>query len=156
MTGDTYAVWEGFDSGWFAPQLAWEIGSYEGWATTDAYQNSGTHSIGPMNVGWSGSTATIELQQYTAGMICFNYAGHSEENFDIFRFAIDDDVELELSGEHTAWTEVCYEPDPGVHTFAWSYQKDDSDDVGWDAFFVDDVMLSGVVSEQCDDANEVA
>ena len=84
-------------------------------------------------------------------------AGGSEACCDAFRFHADSAVVFEQMGDHKIWTQYCHQvAAPGLHTFTWSFEKNDAVDVGWDTYYVDDVVfVAAAYDEQCDDGNNV-
>jgi hypothetical protein len=64
----------------------------------------------------------------------------SEEGSDYLRFYIDDIEAGEWSGEKT-WDYFSYEVNPGVHTFRWSYEKDNFNSEGLDAGWLDYIVF---------------
>jgi cysteine-rich repeat protein len=156
ITGSLIAVGDDFESGGLV-ELPWEQGAVFGFPITDTQVFGGGFAVGSDNAGFASSVAWIALELHMGGQICFWYAGDSEACCDTFRFHADEAVVFEQKGNHQTWTQYCHQvPTPGEHTFTWSYDKDGDIDVGWDAFFVDEVVLIAEgYDEQCDDGNNL-
>jgi cysteine-rich repeat protein len=152
IIGIILSLEDGFESGSFN-LLPWTEGSPYSFEVTGDQVHQGSFAAGASNAGMSGTISTLTLDMYSDGDMCFWYAGQSEIGYDFFRFFIDDVQMLIMSGTHTEWTEICYSVVPGDHSFEWRYSKDGSVNIGWDAFYIDDVKLAGGWEEECDDGN---
>ena len=64
----------------------------------------------------------------------------SEAVWDTLNFYIDDVLQDQWSGE-LGWQQVSYPVSSGIHTFRWSYIKDESISEGTDAAWVDDIRV---------------
>ncbi|AAD36656.1 peptidase C11 [Thermotoga maritima MSB8] len=64
----------------------------------------------------------------------------SEEDFDYFRFYVDNVLWDELSGE-VDWTPLAYLLPPGEHTIRFAYKKDSSVSEGYDTAWVDYIII---------------
>jgi cysteine-rich repeat protein len=144
---------DGFESGDLT-RLDWSPAAPHSFAPTTERARAGRYAAGSTNGGLHGTTATTTLHQPTDGRVCFWYAGQSESCCDHLRFAVDGGSPLlEAQGDVSEWTQFCADVAPGAHDFAWSYVKDSSVNTGWDAFFVDDVVVTRAATEACDDGN---
>lgn len=74
----------------------------------------------------------------------------SESGYDFLRFSIDDVVMGSWSG-NISWRKVDYDIPVGTHTVHWQYAKDESITSGTDCGWVDNIMISGIVSEEKND-----
>ena len=63
--------------------------------------------------------------------------------FDVCQFYIDDQRQFS-TGNAQAWNTYSYSVSAGTHTFTWNYEKDYSVDPTGDAFFVNDIVFTGV------------
>lgn len=87
-------------------------------------------------------TSTLQYDEvFEAGNLSFKYKVDSEENFDILTFSIDGALELTASGE-VDWTEFMIPISAGAHTLTWTYAKNGSNSVGFDAVWIDDLTGS--------------
>ena len=137
-------------------RLPWAPAAPYGFAPSATHVHSGARALGPANIGRATSTARVSLRARTDGEVCFWFAGESESCCDDFRFLVDGAPLLERAGSYTTWTEFCTTVSAGFHDFVLEYQKDGSVNTGWDAFYVDDVRLSGGNVEDCDDGGTAA
>ena len=64
----------------------------------------------------------------------------SERDFDVFSFAIDEEVQELRSGE-LDWQRVSFFVSAGTHRFTFKYAKDGTDDEGYDCAWIDDVVF---------------
>ena len=65
----------------------------------------------------------------------------SEENYDFFKFYIDNVVVDSISGTDNGWTRSAFFVPAGTHTFKFSYEKDYSVSRGSDCAWIDDIKL---------------
>ena len=152
LVGTVLSRGDNFETGALTT-LPWVPGSPYGFAPSTAHAHGGTYALGPQNVGLTSTTASIRLNAFTNGHVCFWYAGESESCCDHFYFSVDGTNVLSTSGAHTTWTEYCTDVTAGTHDFAWTYTKDNSINTGWDAFYFDDLRISASSTETCDDGN---
>ncbi|NMC71903.1 MAG: hypothetical protein GYA57_17850 [Myxococcales bacterium] len=152
VVGTLLPVGDGFESGGLAA-LPWVPDETYGWGVYDTRRHTGSYSLVSRNSGVAGSTASVALRASTGGRICFWYGGVSEACCDVFHFEIDDTVVFRRSGNHLEWTEFCADVEDGPHDFEWRYVKNDTVDIGADAFWIDDVTLVPGRVEECDDGN---
>ncbi len=92
-----------------------------------------------------------------ARQVCFRVRGSSQFEHDVFRFLVDDEEQLALSGSahQYAWLEHCAPlTATNGHTLTWQYEKDDAGSAHQDRFWVDAVALQ--VDEVCDDRNRAS
>jgi len=135
--------------------LEWQQGAPYGFAIDSSLASSGTYAIISTNAGVPDSVSWITLELHMSGQICFWYAGESESCCDAFQFTADSVMVFEQLGVHTGWTQYCHQVDaPGLHSFMWNYTKDGSENTGWDAYLIDDVVIiAEAYDEECDDGN---
>ena len=96
----------------------------------------------------SSSSITVTAVYEEDGTISFKGGfwgeGSDSQNWDKCRFYIDGgDPQIDY-GAHQAWEDVSYTVSAGTHTFTWTYKKDSSVNPTGDAFFVDDIVFTGV------------
>lgn len=73
--------------------------------------------------------------------ISFDFNVSSENNYDKFKFYIDDTSKLVASGTNNTWRHVSYPVSAGRHTFKFVYSKDYSQNDGRDCAWIDNVRL---------------
>jgi len=90
-----------------------------------------------------GETSQIEVtRDFAAGNITFRARVSSEAGFDILRFYVDGVEKGSWSGTTvTGWQLFTTPVSAGSHTLRWSYEKDASASVGYDAAWIDAVTL---------------
>lgn len=87
--------------------------------------------------------STLSLNRYCAeGTIQFAIKVSSEEQCDKLIFRIDDQ-QIDGWDGLTDWMEVNYPVSAGLHTFSWSYEKDQSNSANEDTAWIDDVVFTG-------------
>ncbi len=96
-------------------------------------------------------TAVLELEvNVTAdGTISFYKKVSSEPSYDYLRFYIDGKMQEQWAGE-VDWSLSEYDVSTGVHTFAWKYDKDGSENGGDDCAWIDDIVFPGHVAAKGD------
>jgi hypothetical protein len=89
---------------------------------------------------------------FQAGAVSFYFNVLSEANFDCLRFLVDGTQQSQMgscagnggsgaSGNISTWTQITVPVTAGVHTFTWSYEKDEQLAPVGDAAWIDDVTL---------------
>lgn len=86
------------------------------------------------------SLLTFNYTSYDVGYFTFFSSVSSENNYDFLNFYIDGELQDHWSGERP-WEEHTYRILPGRHVYAWRYSKDYSVDGGYDAAWVDYIIL---------------
>ena len=128
---------------WTQGEYPWEItnqNAYEGtycmrsrtWSTSSWSGNSGNGNTSEISVVWT-STADDSITFYK------NVS--SETNYDFFRFYIDGQMMMELSGTNNNWSRSAFFVPQGTHTFKFSYEKDYSQRSGSDCAWIDNIHL---------------
>lgn len=154
VTGSLIEVGDDFESG-DVLELPWEQSSVYGFQIDAGQVHGGDYSVVSTNAGIADSVSWISVELHLGDQICFWYAGESEVCCDGFRFHADTEMIFEQKGDHKIWTQYCHQViEPGLHSFTWSYVKDGGIDVGWDAYYLDDiVVVAEGYAEDCDDGN---
>ena len=138
-------------------------GATTGWSVVTDRKRSGACSLksnAMPNAALSGAANANKAQiqvtgDFSAGNVSFFYNVLSEFRYDCLRFSIDglsqaamgncDGVNgnggLGASGDISIWTPVSIAVPSGLHTFLWSYEKDDQVAPTGDAAWIDDVVL---------------
>ena len=98
--------------------------------------------------GVSNGVSQIEVAIYIPfdGEMSFFGRISSESNWDKGSFYLDGERKMEVSGE-TDWVRYAFAMTKGEHVFRWTYQKDNSTDVGDDCFYVDAIHFGQEVVE---------
>ena len=117
--------------------------------TPDYLGYNGSFCMMSGNGGVHSSTSSIEVTvdfvengtvSFLAG--CWG-EGSDASNWDKCRFYIDGVIQMDYAA-HQRWENVSFDVTAGNHTFTWTYKKDSSVNPTGDAFFVDDVIFTGV------------
>lgn len=112
------------------------------WAiTTDAYD--GSYAIKSTCEGVSNGVSAIEITVDVPydGTMSFYHKVDCEYYYDNARFFIDG-VERSLITDNVDWEYKEFKVKKGVHTYRWTYRKDESDyEISADAYFIDNIVL---------------
>lgn len=131
---------EDFESGTLTA-INWSNGSNP-WEITTSEKHAGSYSArSKTNLGdRNSSELTLVWSSAVDDSISFFYKVSSETNYDIFRFYIDGNEQLDGSGV-VDWTRVSYFVPAGTHTFLFEYSKDGSMSRNSDCAWIDDITL---------------
>lgn len=131
---------EDFESNDFN-EYSWTNSSASQWITTteDPYEGQYCSKSGTLG-DQSTSDLTIQLDVTNTGEISFMKKVSSEPSYDYLSFYIDGALQEEWSGD-VAWSAETYAVSTGVHTFKWSYRKDQSATAGSDAAWIDNIVF---------------
>ncbi len=135
-------------------QFDWVTGGSSNWSVTTNNPYEGIYCIKSGALG-NNQTNFLSLQYEVSGSdsISFWFKVSSESNYDYLRFYIDD-VEIgEWSGE-VGWIRKAYAVTTGVHSFKWSYSKDESVAGGDDCSWVDLIRLPASVFQAFFNSNQ--
>lgn len=130
---------ETFDQDHFSTQN-WQMSGTAPWTLTDEEPHSGDYCIRSGEIGHGQSTSISITRETPSTEICFFRKTSSEYNYDKLRFYIDDNLIDEWSGLRP-WSEMHYALTQGVHTFRWTYVKDNSVSLAPDCAWIDDVNI---------------
>lgn len=124
--------------------ITWTQGTYP-WEITSTRAYEGVASARSKRwTGYGGSAKSSEmsftLTTTLDDSLSFYYRVSSEDYYDKFKFYIDNNNQLEASGE-VDWTRASYFIPAGTHTFRFAYTKDYSGSSGDDAAFIDLLTL---------------
>lgn len=132
-----------FESGTF--ESFWTFGGNANWTINNSSSSDGAYSARSGSINdMQSSVMQIELNLSAGGIVSFYCKVSSEVTYDFLRFYIDGNLQDEWSGEQD-WTEVGFNVSSGVHTFTWSYVKDQSVANGFDAAWVDYIIFPPLV-----------
>ena len=113
------------------------------WSTTPHDPHGGQRAAASGDISSDDTTTlSIHLDFAQGGEISFWHRESSEHEYDHLIFEVDGEMLDAWSGE-TSWTLATYPVSPGVHTFAWTYEKDGSVYAGEDTVWIDDVIFQG-------------
>gem|GEM_PF-260878 len=108
-------------------------------------------------MGDTSSYFTLSLPMHAGETLSFRYKVSSVEGYDFFRFYVDDQRSINVSGERD-WTNYTFTAaESKTYVFKWAFDKDPWDLSSWigcdDAAYVDDVMYSGELTKLPGDAD---
>lgn len=90
------------------------------------------------------SDMALDLCALADDSVAFRVKVSSEQNYDLLLFSVDDETVLSLSGSG-GWTRRAFPLERGWHRLRWRYVKDESNNVGQDCAWVDDLELPPAV-----------
>lgn len=137
------SVYVDFETGDFR-QADWnnEITPNFPWIVVSNDSFDGEYCMKSTGSGQTDAISEIEIMidvPFDAKM-SFYHKVSSEPQWDFARFYIDDEEMFSLSGE-LDWEYVEFDVAAGLHTYRWSYKKDDTGHINADSYFVDCVCL---------------
>jgi hypothetical protein len=119
----------------------WTTGGNKPWAINfqDPFQGSYTAKSGNID---DNQVSAIEVLMDVIGYddISFYCKVSSEADGDFLRFYIDNNLKGQWSGEQT-WEYNSYQVKPGIHTFKWSFEKDNAITHGNDGGWIDYIVF---------------
>ena len=115
-------------------------------------EGHGGHYIRSNNSGVGNSTSSISvpMEYHTDGTISFDAECRGEGTttyWDHCDFYMDTILLMKAGANITGWNHYEFAVSAGVHTFTWSYIKDNSVDPSGDYFAIDNVVMTGDVIE---------
>lgn len=131
---------EDFESGNFS-RFPWSFGGNAPWTLDPVSPYEGTWSArsGTITHGQK-SEMSLTFEVLAPGNISFARKVSSETNYDFLVFYIDN-VQIAKWSGNLSWSEVSFPVSPGVRTFKWSYEKDNSVNSGSDCAWVDKIIF---------------
>ncbi|MCD4736592.1 MAG: hypothetical protein K8R53_11150 [Bacteroidales bacterium] len=122
----------------------WETSSSSGWTVVTDNPYEGIYCAKSGNIGDNQSTTLMILCNVSAsGSISFFRKVSSEATYDFLRFYIDGNEVGSWSG-NVNWSEVNYPVTAGVHSFQWTYTKDQAVANGSDCGWIDYIIFPPV------------
>ncbi|MEG1773133.1 MAG: Ig-like domain-containing protein [Clostridia bacterium] len=125
--------------------LSFEMDMVNRWII-DAETFSGRSVVHSTTAGIGGSSTSITLTAETDGtkLMMFDWLVSSERNYDKAVFAIDGVEISNISGTRMSdFTTAAFNAGaPGMHTYTWTYSKDESGDGGLDMFWLDNITFA--------------
>ncbi|PWK46371.1 trypsin-like serine peptidase [Pleionea mediterranea] len=129
---------EGWESS-ASSNAPWQINSDE------TYEGSVSLKSGTINdEQTSAIQTTYDFDQSSGNFISFAVKTSSEQGFDFFKFYIDNQEMLSVSG-NSDWQTYRFDLEPGIHELRWSYEKDESVSEGSDTAWID--AVTGITLE---------
>ncbi|MFT4642008.1 MAG: subtilisin-like proprotein convertase family protein, partial [Verrucomicrobiales bacterium] len=98
------------------------LGGHEVWYPQTAVTSDGTDALQSPPLG-EGESSSFETDVVGPATVTFQWKVSSEESYDWLRFALDDTVVHEISGDQD-WAQIEYEVPEGAHRLKWAYSKD--------------------------------
>lgn len=136
---------EDWETGDFS-KYEWETGGNLPWEISSEYPYEGYyHAVsGPIG-NQEISSFEIQYEVMSADSISFYKKVSTEEEYDFLKFFIDNNEVDQWSGSE-AWTKEIFAVSPGVHTFKWIYEKDNSVTGGVDKAWIDYISLPTIMT----------
>lgn len=114
------------------------------WVRTTTLAFTGTYSYTNADIGDGGSSSVTFAVPEDATAITFWYLISSEGGYDYLRFYVDGAQLFAISGG-SDWTQQGPYDLVGAETFGFSYTKDGSVSSGYDAAFIDNIVVSSSI-----------
>lgn len=119
----------------------WNANEDSAWTITSKYVYEGDHSARSDTIGHGHtSTLSLDIEVLDEGPLSFFRKVSSEEEYDMLRFYVDDELMDEWSGEKN-WELFTYQLSKGDHTLRWAYEKDATISANNDAAFLDYIVF---------------
>jgi hypothetical protein len=134
------AIIEDWETGGF-DKFDWTSGGSKNWAINFIEPYEGAYSAKSGNID-DGQVSWLEVAFDVIGYddISFYRKVSSESGMDYLRFYIDDTQVDQWSGNQD-WALVSYNVKPGMHTFRWSFEKNESVSQGYDGGWIDYIVF---------------
>lgn len=130
---------EDFETGNFL-KYPWQLAGNAQWIVSNSAPYEGLYAASsPTLADNQSSSMLLTMHVLSQSQISFYYKVSSEANYDFLRFYIDGVEQGRWSGE-VGWTKATYPVSKGIHTFSWSYSKDNSVVAGSDKAWVDFIV----------------
>jgi hypothetical protein len=128
-----------FESGTLT-HLSWTTAGDGPWSVENTNVAAGNWAATSARIGNNQSSSLVLTTNFAASSGSFEYRVSSELNFDFLKFLIDGNLVQQWSGE-AGWATFTFPVPAGIHTLEWRYAKDPSGSEGFDAAFIDNVLL---------------
>ncbi|MBI9018874.1 MAG: S8 family serine peptidase [Phycisphaerae bacterium] len=120
---------------------AWNFGGdTPEWSIASQEKASGSFSVKSGSIADGQMTYIYRSQVVPRGHISFYRKVSSEYGDDWFRFYVDGNL-VDVAGGESDWKNRKYFVDAGLHTFYWAYQKGDTNTIGSDCVWIDNIMF---------------
>ena len=131
---------EGFETGNFI-SYNWQFLGQADWGITISNTYEGAFCAQSGQISDDGfSMIQVSMETITTGDISFYWSVDSEAESDLLKFYVDN-VEISSISGNMNWQLFSESIDPGIHTFAWSYQKDSFGVAGMDRGWLDNITF---------------
>jgi len=122
-------------------QFDWQTGGSGNWtvSTTDPYEGAYCNQSGTISDDQN-TWLSITYDVSSDDTVSFYAMVSSEDNYDFFKFYIDGNSMVSLSGSES-WQRFAIPVSEGTHTFKWEYTKDGSVSSGDDLARIDYIVL---------------
>ncbi|MBN1340882.1 MAG: hypothetical protein JXA03_16260 [Bacteroidales bacterium] len=118
-------------------KFEWETGGGANWSVVTENPYEGIYCARSGIIGHDDATTLgVQMNIIASGSITFFRKVSSESGYDYLRFFLDGNELGSWSG-NVPWGEVSYPVTPGMHTFQWTYTKDQAVVSGSDCAWVD-------------------
>jgi hypothetical protein len=122
-------------AGWSSPaSYPWSV------STEQPYEGSYCLRSVTYTAHNTNSDMNLTVNVAVADTVSFYYRVSSESNYDKFHFLVDNESQMEASGE-VEWTHAAFPLTAGTHTLTFRYAKDYSVSNGSDCAWIDNVVL---------------
>lgn len=113
------------------------------WIIDNSTSHQGTYSLRSASISDNQASAfTISLSTSSPDTVSFYVKVSSESNYDFFKFYIDEEEKVSLSGTtNTSWQFKQFVIPAGSHVLKFEYSKDYSSAYGSDAAWIDDLAI---------------
>ncbi len=119
----------------------WQFSGQADWFITDELVYEGQYAARSGVIGDNYfSNLSINYPIAYDDSISFYYKVSSENNYDFFKFKMNNQTMLDLSGEHD-WARASYPVAAGDMLFTWAYEKDYSVSNGYDCVVLDYIVF---------------
>jgi hypothetical protein len=136
----TSLILENFETANFQ-LFEWEFEGQEAWFITDEVFYEGSYSARSGVIGDDYFSALVmDYEVPYDDSISFFYKVSSEASYDFFKFNLNNQTLVNISGEHD-WTAAKFPVPAGEHVFKWSYEKDYSVSNGSDCAWLDYIVF---------------
>jgi hypothetical protein len=136
----TSLILENFETANFQ-LFEWEFEGQEAWFITDEVFYEGSYSARSGVIGDDYFSALVmDYEVPYDDSISFFYKVSSEASYDFFKFNLNNQTLVNISGEHD-WTVAKFPVPAGEHVFKWSYEKDYSVSNGSDCAWLDYIVF---------------
>ncbi|MDB6111436.1 MAG: hypothetical protein JWR69_3186, partial [Pedosphaera sp.] len=123
-----------------SPNLTWSTSGNAAWFGETTITHDGVDAA-QSGVITDSQQSTVQTTVAGPGVLNFWWKVSSEQFFDYLTFFIDGVQRTNISGE-VDWQSQTFAIGSGTHTIKWTYQKDASIGVGFDAGWLDQVLYS--------------
>lgn len=120
----------------------WQNDNSAAWFIDNTTAYEGNYSLRSGDIE-DNETTSIEIitEAVYRDTISFYVKVSSENNYDFFKFYLDGEEKVSLSGSSSDWQQKKYVINAGTHTLKFEYSKDYSNSTGQDAAWVDNLRL---------------